>query len=34
MNYEKPAIESRQSVEGELLQFLNGKGGGGQGSMS
>jgi hypothetical protein len=35
MQYERPAIESRESVEAELLQFLsNNKKGGGNGSMS
>jgi hypothetical protein len=33
MQYERPAIESRESVEGELLQFL-GDQKRGRGSMS
>ncbi len=35
MEYERPAVESRESVEAELLQFLNNnRGGKGKGSMS
>jgi hypothetical protein len=35
MQYERPAVESRESVEAELLSFLNNNGGGGgKGSMS
>jgi hypothetical protein len=36
MKYERPAVESRESVEAELLQFLNNNRGGGgrKGSMS
>lgn len=34
MQYERPAIESRESVEAELLQFLSNSRGGGGGSMS
>ena len=35
MQYERPAVESKESVEAELLQFLNNNSNGsGQGSMS
>lgn len=35
MQYERPAVESRESVEAELLQFLNNNNNkGGKGSMS
>ncbi len=35
MQYERPAVETRESVEAELLQFLNNnQSGSGQGSMS
>ncbi len=35
MQYERPAVVSRESVEAELLQFLSNNGkGGGKGSMS
>ena len=34
MQYERPAVESRETVEAELLQFLSNNKGGGRGSMS